>query len=32
MNDDGADVVGMGFKGCNLFGGIVIVDTDLEVI
>ena len=32
MDDDRANVVRMCFEGSDLFGGIVIVDTKLEVI
>lgn len=32
MDDDSADVVGMGFEGGNFFRGIVVVDANLEVI
>ena len=32
MDNDGADVVGMSFEGRDLFRGIVIVNSYLEVI
>lgn len=32
MYDNGADVVRVSFEGGDLFGGIVIVDSDLEII
>jgi len=32
VDDDGTDVVRMGFEGGDFLGGIVIVDTDLEII
>ena len=32
MNDDGSNVVGMGFEGGNFLRGIVVVDSELEVI
>ena len=32
VDDNRSNVVGMGLKGCDLFGGIVVVDTKLEVI
>ena len=32
MNDDGANVVRVSFKGCNLFRGIVVVNPKLKVI
>lgn len=32
MNDNGSDIVGMGLEGCDLFRGVVVVDTELEVV
>lgn len=32
MNNDGSDIVRMSFEGGDLFGGIVIVNSQLEVI
>ena len=32
MNDNGAYVVRMGFKGGDSFRGIVIIDSDVEII
>ena len=32
MDNNGTDVVGVGFEGGNLLGGVVVVDTELEVI
>ena len=32
MNDNGANIVRVGFERGDLLGGIVVVDTDLEVI
>lgn len=32
MNDNGTDVVGMSFEGCNFLGGIIVVDSNLEII
>lgn len=32
MNDNSADIVRVSFEGGDFLGGIVIVDTDLEVI
>ena len=32
MDNNGADVVWVGFKGRDFLGGIVIVDSDLEVV
>ena len=32
MDNNGANVVGVGFEGGDLLGGVVVVDADLEVI
>lgn len=32
MDDNGADIIWVSFKGGNFLGGIVVVDSDLEVI
>ena len=32
MDHNGTDVVWMCFEGCNLLGGVVVVDAELEVI
>ena len=32
MDGDGSDVVGVRFEGGDLLGGVVVVDTELEVI
>ena len=32
MNDDGANVVGVGFELGDLLGGVVVVDSDLEIV
>ncbi len=32
MDNNGADVVGVGFEGCDFFGGVVVVDAELEVV
>lgn len=32
VNDDGANVVGVGFELGDLLGGVVVVDSDLEIV
>lgn len=32
MDYNGTDVIGVGLEGGNLLGGVVVVDTELEVI
>ena len=32
VNGDGSDVVGVGLEGGDLLGGVIVVDTELEVV